>query len=48
MNTGSSYLRLMAENLIKIAAGMLTEANRLDGITVSGGSSSTLSTEVVN
>lgn len=31
-DTGASFLRFQAENLMRIAAGMLDEANRLDGI----------------
>ena len=32
MDNGSSYLRMMAEQLLKAASSMIDEANRLDGI----------------
>ena len=35
-DTGSAYLRLAAEQLLKLGAAMLTEANRLDGYETRG------------
>ena len=36
METGSNFLRMMAENMLKIGTAMIDEANRLDGIEIRG------------